>query len=153
MAVAVAVAVAVAAVSARCSQIALGVVGCVDYAPTSEEFLPNLCGCTIAPANCPIVCECVLLLLLLYLYCRWSQAHTHSHRLSFALLTKTQAASLGFCLIFPHLMSFFLFLDFWFVVFRFVSGRYVNFALLQRHTECAQVAAVKGRRRRRLCRA
>lgn len=59
--------------------------------------------------------------------------HTHTHRLSFALLTKTQAASLGFCLIFPHLMSFFLFLDFWFVVFRFVSGRYVNFALLQRH--------------------
>lgn len=53
-------AVAVAAVSARCSQIALGVVGCVDYAPTSEEFLPNLCGCTIAPANCPIVCVCVV---------------------------------------------------------------------------------------------
>lgn len=57
---AVAVAVAVAAVSARCSQIALGVVGCVDYAPTSEEFLPNLCGCTIAPANCPIMCVCVV---------------------------------------------------------------------------------------------
>lgn len=144
---AVAVAVAVAAVSARCSQIALGVVGCVDYAPTSEEFLPNLCGCTIAPANCPIVCVCCCCCCCISIV--GGARHTHTHTLSFALLTKTQAASLGFCLIFPHLMSFFLFLDFWFVVVGFVSGRYVNFALLQRHTERAQVAAVKGRRRLR----